>query len=162
VGLVHQLLCAVVRIYLEEQGVLPVNILDDVAYFVKYVQAASTQKMLCTFSFLLSRTVQKIQTSLQIQQELGKIKRFIRQNEIGIRLRTYETELRAILEHLKVSRFNLKDLFVIDDNLPRYEPEAVWPLIWLNLSPMHNSDMKNFWSFLPLKMMGNRQNIQFR
>jgi uncharacterized protein (DUF2384 family) len=40
VGLVHQILCAVVHICLEESRVLPVKILDDVGYFVKYVQAA--------------------------------------------------------------------------------------------------------------------------
>ncbi|KAJ7931287.1 P-loop containing nucleoside triphosphate hydrolase protein [Mycena leptocephala] len=107
VGLVHQILCAVVHICLEESRVLPVKILDDVGYFVK--------------------TVQKIQTSVQLQQELGKIKRFIRQNEIGIRLRTYETELQAILEHLKIRTGGSlpADLVELESNAQRRHEELL-------------------------------------
>ncbi|KAF8202676.1 hypothetical protein K438DRAFT_1757998 [Mycena galopus ATCC 62051] len=82
VKLMHELLCAVIRIYVTEQGVLSVQTLDSIGNFVK--------------------SLQKIRTSVQLQQELGKIKRFIRHHEIGVQLRTYEFELQTILNTLKV------------------------------------------------------------
>ncbi|KAJ7824511.1 hypothetical protein B0H14DRAFT_3145662 [Mycena olivaceomarginata] len=50
----------------------------------------------------LSKTLQKVQTSVQFQQELGKIKRLFRQHEIGGQLRAYEVELQTILNTFKI------------------------------------------------------------
>ncbi|KAJ6572131.1 hypothetical protein B0H19DRAFT_1256041 [Mycena capillaripes] len=82
VELTHRLLCVVVHTCLEEQGVLPIKVLDYVAHFVA--------------------TLRRITTSVQLQQELGKFKRFIRQHEIGVQLRTYEVELHTILDNFKI------------------------------------------------------------
>ncbi|KAJ7732199.1 hypothetical protein B0H14DRAFT_2997857, partial [Mycena olivaceomarginata] len=82
VKLIHQLTCAVIHLCLVEQGVLPIKILDSIGHFVK--------------------TLQRIQTSVQFQQELGKIKRLFRQHEIGGQLRAYEVELQTILNTFKI------------------------------------------------------------
>ncbi|KAJ7488857.1 P-loop containing nucleoside triphosphate hydrolase protein [Mycena latifolia] len=80
--LIHQLLCVVIHICITEEGVLLVKTLGHLGQFAE--------------------TLQNILTSLQFQQELGKIKRFIRQHEIEQQLRVYEGELQIILENLKM------------------------------------------------------------
>ncbi|KAF8217701.1 hypothetical protein K438DRAFT_7693 [Mycena galopus ATCC 62051] len=82
VGLIHQLVGAIVHVCLVEQGILPIKLLDSIGLFVK--------------------TLRKIQSSVQLHQELGKIKRLIRQHEIGVELRTYEEELETILSTFKI------------------------------------------------------------
>ncbi|KAJ7645999.1 hypothetical protein DFH06DRAFT_581428 [Mycena polygramma] len=82
VELIHQLLCSVIHVCIKDRGVLPFDVLDHVAHFVK--------------------ALQRIQTSVQLQHELGKIKRLIRQNELNIQLRAYEAELQGILDNFKM------------------------------------------------------------
>jgi hypothetical protein len=98
VELIHQLTCAVIHLFLVEQGVLPIKILDSTLSSTFYCARK-------TFLSLPLRTLQNIQTSVQFQQELGKIKRLFRQREIGGQLRAYEVELQTILNTFKVSGF---------------------------------------------------------
>ncbi|KAF7348590.1 NB-ARC domain-containing protein [Mycena venus] len=82
VELIHRLLCLVVHMCLAQQGGLPMTVSDYIGHLVK--------------------TLQKIHTSVQLQQELGKIQRLIRQHEIGVQLRIYEVELQTILDDFKM------------------------------------------------------------
>ncbi|KAJ7154633.1 P-loop containing nucleoside triphosphate hydrolase protein, partial [Mycena filopes] len=77
VELVHQLLCAIVRLSLGEH-VLPVKWLVTVEDFVNILR--------------------NIHIAVQTHRELSKIQRFLRQQELGARLRAYDGELQAALE----------------------------------------------------------------
>ncbi|KAJ6532784.1 hypothetical protein DFH09DRAFT_1408313 [Mycena vulgaris] len=76
-----------IKICLAEESVLSVKILGHIGQFAE--------------------TLRNIQTSLQFQQELGKIKRFIRQHEISGQLRDYEAELQTTLEDFNMRNVNM-------------------------------------------------------
>ncbi|KAJ7150922.1 hypothetical protein C8R43DRAFT_1191511, partial [Mycena crocata] len=86
VDLVHRLLCIIVHIYLTEGAVLPPKMLNSIGKF--------------------ARTLKSIQISLQCQQELGKIKRFVRQHETSAQLQSYEGDLQVILDDLNLNEIN--------------------------------------------------------
>ncbi|KAJ7113836.1 hypothetical protein C8R44DRAFT_881413 [Mycena epipterygia] len=81
VELIHQLLSTIIHLCVTNEGVLPLKLLGNIGDF--------------------AQTLQNLQNSLKFQQELGSIRRFIRQHEISTQFQTYETELQTIANELK-------------------------------------------------------------
>ncbi|KAJ7098225.1 hypothetical protein C8R44DRAFT_888860 [Mycena epipterygia] len=80
--LIHQLISTIIHLCVANEGVLPLKLLGNIGHF--------------------AQTLQNLQNSLKFQQELGMIKRFIRHHEVSTQLQTYETELQAIADELKI------------------------------------------------------------
>ncbi|KAJ7098233.1 P-loop containing nucleoside triphosphate hydrolase protein [Mycena epipterygia] len=80
--LIHQLLSTIIHLCVANEGVLPLKLLGNIGHF--------------------AQTLQNFQNSLKLQQELGRIKRFIRHHELSTQLQTYETELQAIADEFKI------------------------------------------------------------
>ncbi|KAF7370919.1 NB-ARC domain-containing protein [Mycena sanguinolenta] len=74
----HQLLCALVTVCVKSEHSLSPKMLDHIGS--------------------IAQTLQKFQACLRSQQELGKIKRFFKQNEITTMLEVCEAELIAALD----------------------------------------------------------------
>ncbi|KAJ7106957.1 hypothetical protein C8R44DRAFT_805003 [Mycena epipterygia] len=80
--LIHQVECVIISTCVATQYRLPIGILRTMAQFAE--------------------TLQKLNTCFRSQQELGKMKLFLKQSEIATQLRACEQELQDALEILKL------------------------------------------------------------
>ncbi|KAJ7698560.1 hypothetical protein B0H17DRAFT_323450 [Mycena rosella] len=113
--LIQELLYVIINLCVVEEGVLPVKVLEPIGNFAEYNQSLKSAHVLIP----ATRTLQAMRTSLRFQQELGKLKRFIRQHEISGQLREYEAELQTILDDLK-----MKDGVHVAAQLVEFELDA--------------------------------------
>ncbi|KAF7363036.1 AAA domain-containing protein [Mycena venus] len=81
---IHHLLCAIIGLCLAPEYISSQRILNHIADF--------------------ARTLQKIQTCLKLQQDLGKIRRLFKQAEFTIQLDACKCELKSLLENFVIIR----------------------------------------------------------
>jgi hypothetical protein len=102
---IHEILCTIVKLYAmpENQGVLPTNLLYDIAKFTEY--GILFNLLFSTVVQLIhdARTLQKVFTFLKEQQRMGKIKQLFKKAENGARLEICKEELNYTQKKFKVS-----------------------------------------------------------
>jgi hypothetical protein len=98
---IHELLYAVVRLHLnlDTGGELSPNMLNNLGRFTEYVCHISR---IPSDSSLCCRTLHKIHTFMEAQQEKSRIKQFFRQGELSTLLKVCNTGLDQALEAFKV------------------------------------------------------------
>lgn len=97
----HAMLEAIVTVHLDSKtnGELPPNVLNHIGKFMQHVNHRTTFSLLTQ----IFRTLHKIHTFVMAQQSSGKLKKFLRQNEMSTLLRDCKAELRQALDSFSVS-----------------------------------------------------------